>query len=239
MPDFFPRRDSDLRDWARNFADRLSASPGDYGLTAAQVAGFVAVQERYAHWYMQSQQATTRTAACVRMKNEARKAMMAEGRELAAVVRARSETSSEQLVGLGLRSRRKRRQAAGVPGEVPRVRVREGRYGSWPKVRLEDAVTGRARKPAGAAMAVVLYAAGGESPLRLGDWKFALTTGDPVFRLSERIGVGGFVPAAGERVWLTACWVNDRGERGPWSEPVDWWVNGGVGVNQQARCRAA
>lgn len=43
----------------------------------------------------------------------------------------------------------------------------------------------------------------------------------------------------GDRVWLMACWVNDRGARDPWSEPVRWrmsygQLSGGVGAARQA-----
>jgi hypothetical protein len=239
MPDFYPRRDSALLNWSANFSARIVASPGDYGLTVQDAADFSALQQAYAHWYVKATQPSTRTAVSVRMKDETRAAMMAKGRELAAIVRARSGTTNEQMVLLGLRRRVKARRAVPVPGEAPRVRVGLARFGALPKVKLTDGVTGRARKPAGVSMAVVLYAVGSKAPVSLGDWKFALTTGDPLFRLPGELGLAGYVPEPGERVWLLACWVNDRGERGPWSEPTSWVMLHGLGLHQSTRRRAA
>lgn len=229
MPDFYPRRDSDLRVWAANFASHVSASPGDYGLTAQDAAAFAALEQAYAHWYTLAQHASMRSAVIVQMKESARAAMMAKGRELAAVVRARPGVTNEQLVLLGLRVRRKARRAVGVPEEKLRVSVRD-RAMHWPTVRLEDWETGRSRKPRGVAMAVVLFAVGDRPPGRVGDWCFGMTTGDPVFGLDRLLVEAGRDAQPGERVWLMACWVNDRGERGPWSEPVGWWVWQGLPI---------
>lgn len=234
MPDFYPRRDSDLRDWAANFASQVSASPGHYGLTAQDAAAFAALEQAYAHWYAKSQAAATRTVVNLRMKDAARKAMMAKGRELAAVVRARPGVTNEQLVSLGLRVRRKARRAVGVPDQKLRVRVRD-RGMSWPAVRLEDWETGRSRKPRGVSMAVVLFAVGDRPPGRVGDWCFGMTTGDPVFGLDRLLVETGREAQPGQRVWLMACWVNDRGERGPWSEPVGWWVRYGLPITGLGR----
>lgn len=226
MPDFFPRRDGDLAGWAQNFAARLAASPGDYGVSAQAAADFVAVQQAYAQWYTKSQQPSMRTAVSVRMKNQTRAAMKAKGRELAGVIRARRETTSEQMVVLGLRPRSKRRKVVGPPVVSPRVQVKSVK-GARATVRLEDRVTGKSRKPRGVAMAVVLYVLGDVPPVDVADWKFGLTTGDPTFDWSLPMGSEAGGPRPGDPVWLVACWVNERGEQGPWSDPTAWRVNYG------------
>lgn len=231
MPDFFPRRDAALRVWAQNFAKQLSASPGDYGVSAERVAEFVAVQQAYAHWYMVVQAGSTRTPVSVRMKDTTRAELMAKGRELAGVIRSRRETTSEQLVVLGLRPRRKRRQAVAVPSESPRVWVKSVK-GARATVRLRDRVTGRSRKPKGAAMAVVLYVLGDVPPVDVADWKFAVTTGDPRFDWSLPLGSTGGGPRPGDPVRLVACWVNERGDRGPWSKPTTWRVSYGFMIGK-------
>lgn len=225
MPDFYPRRDAELLTWSRSFAANVGASPGAYGLTAQDAADFAGLQQAFAHWYTLSQGRATRTAVSIRMKDEARRAMMGKGRELAALVRARPGVTNEQLVSLGLGARRRSRRAVGRPTGAPRVRVRV-KYGAGPVMKLTDAVSGRSRKPAGVSMAVVLYAVGDAPPADEGGWRFGLTTGDPVFRwVLPVVGGAGEAARPGDRVWLIACWVNDRGERGPWSEPACWWVS--------------
>lgn len=196
-------------------------------MSAEDAAAFAALEQAYAHWYAKSQAPATRTAVNLRMKDEVRKAMMAKGRALAALVRARPGVTNEQLQVLGLRVRRKARRAVGVPDQKLRVRLRD-RGMNWPAVRLEDWETGRSCKPQGVAMAVVLFAVGDRPPGRVGDWCFGMTTGDPVFGLDRLLVESGGEARPGERVWVQACWVNDRGERGPWSEAAGWWVRYGL-----------
>lgn len=224
MPDFYPRQDGALLHWSVNFGAQIAATPGDFGLSAQDAADFAALQQAYAMWYAKTKSSTARTAVSVRMKNQTRAAMMAKGRELAGLVRARSATTNQQLSALGLRVRRKARRAVPVPGVAPRVRMKKA-YGSLPVVKLADGLSGRARKPAGAVMAVVLYAVGEAAPVSERQWRFGLTTGDPVFRWKLPRDEQGQPLRAGQRVWLIACWVNERGERGPWSQPLDWRVD--------------
>ena len=47
------------------------------------------------------------------------------------------------------------------------------------------------------------------------DWRFWRATGRLRVALEPAIGL-----RPGTKVWVTACWINDRGEQGPWSEPA-------------------
>ncbi|MEM9415139.1 MAG: hypothetical protein AAGA29_06610 [Planctomycetota bacterium] len=231
MPDFLPRRDSQLRLWASHFARKLSATPEAFGVSAAQAARLAALEQAFAQRYTAAQNPSTRTAPAIRAKDDARDAMVAEVRELAGQVRSRRATTNDQLAALGLRPRKavaatggeKQRRHAPAPEDAPRLRV-ENITARRIGVRLYDSATGRLRKPGGAAMAVVLVAWGDRPPRNADGFRYWCATGKPrlVFEAP---------PSAepGAKLWFIAAWLNERGEQGPWSVPAMGRVNFGGG----------
>lgn len=274
MPDFLPRREADLLHWPAGFSTKMNDSPESYGLTAQEAGGFAAAQQAYAHWYTLANQPATRTLRSVRIKNWARDTMVTEARALARQIRARPAVTIEQMIALGLRVRASARRRASRPDGAPMVEIGWGR-GHRQIVRLTERVTGRCRKPAGVAAAVLMMAVGERSPSPVSKsddalrpsvkdveraatvseqagpqprqtapsrsrlvkaedgtsvprdrgvsasddgrvvWRYWQTAGRLRVPLEPVIGL-----APGTKVWVTACWVNARGERGPWSEPV-------------------
>jgi len=231
MPDFLPRRDSQLRLWATHFARKLSATPEAFGVTPAQAARLAALEQAFAHRYAAAQNPSTRTAPMIRAKDAARDAMVAEVRELAGRVRSRRATTNDQLVALGLRPRRaqtktggeKARRHAPPPDTSPRVQVRNATARRM-TVRLYDTQSGRLRKPSGAAMAVVLVAWGDRPPRNADGFRYWCATGRPrvVFEAAPNAEPGA-------KLWFIAAWLNERGEQGPWSAPAMGRVNFGGG----------
>lgn len=214
MPDFLPRRDADLVTWSATFGRVLEASPNAYGVTPEEVAGFVVAQQVFAQRYAVSQSRVTRTAVSVRVKDTARDEMIRLARPLAARVRARRAITNEQLMALGLRPRGRARRAVARPRVSPLVRVVsvEGRRLS---VRIEERSTGRCRKPADVASAVLLYWLGESLPRDAAAWHLWGVTG----RLRGEVAVNPDV-LPGTKVWLTGYWQNDRHEAGPWALPT-------------------
>lgn len=234
MPrDFLPRREADLLAWAENFAGRIAADAGAYGLTPAQAAAFEARRSAFAAAYAVATTPGSRTRPAVAAKDAARAALEAEARALAAVVRAGPGVSDAQRVGLGLRPRGAGRARIGRPGDRPTVRVAEV-VGRRIRVVLSEAGAPGRGKPRGVAGAAVLYHVGESAPTDAAEWSFGLQT----TRAEAELAVG---PAAeaGARVWVTARWFNPRGELGPWAEAVWACVQRGVAATAGGRRAAA
>ncbi len=153
----------------------------------------------------------------VRMKNASREAMVRAARAMAGVVRSRVATTAEQQAALGLRVARPARRRAPRPAEAPVVQLGEvGRAGL--RVRLMQKATGRCAKPAGVTGAVLMYATGAEPPTAESGWRLWRVTGAPRRLLGLPGGAEACNPS--EKFWVTACWLNERGEPGPWATPA-------------------
>ena len=103
MPGFLPRREADLLHWSVNFERRLSTEPERFGLSAADTAGFAAVQRALSQAFRRAVEPATRTSGAVLEKNTARDAMMAAARSLANRVRAWPGRTNEALAGDAVR----------------------------------------------------------------------------------------------------------------------------------------
>lgn len=226
MPDFLPRRDADLRDWSASFSKNLSQTPGAFGVSAQQAAGFAALQQAYAHRYAVAMSPQTRTVVNIQAKDAARDAMVALARELAGVVRSRRATTNAQLVELGLRKEvaGRGRQRVPRPGVAPLIYVRRvmGRR-MWLRVSASVGFSEH-NKPADASMLTLLFAVGARPPARMEGYAFWQVTGKTRLVFEAPASV-----RPGEQVWLVGSWMNDRGEQGPWSPPVPGRVDYGGG----------
>lgn len=224
MPrNYLPGSDAGLLDWSRNFANRIAAGPGVYGLTAGDAAGYAAAQGAYASAYRLAREPLTRGGHAVSVKNRERKALVAASRRLARVVMARPGVSDAQRVALGLNPRRVSRRRVPAPEARPVVYV-SGVNGSRVRLRLDNPeAPARRGRPVDVMAAVVFYFVGDQPPAKLADWAYCRATNrtrlEVVLSPSLR---------PGEAVWLTACWTNARGERGPLATPVRTMIGWGA-----------
>jgi hypothetical protein len=119
--------------------------------------------------------------------------------------------SSQQRLDLGINAGPRVGPKLPVPDEMPTVHIDDVRATA---VRVSiTSSRGRAR-PRGVAGAVILTSVG-EGPPTLDTFRFQTTTS----RWQEEIVFPTDLPT-GTQVWVTACWVNPRLERGMWSQPV-------------------
>ena len=117
MPDFLPERDAILLTFSRNFAQRLSAAPGDFGVTPLDAAQYQSLTDAYALTYRTAYAPATNSTTAVAAKNSARRLLKQDTRRLTRIVRAAGVTDA-QLIQLGLRAPRPRRK---------RIALREAR----------------------------------------------------------------------------------------------------------------
>ncbi|NBC10634.1 MAG: hypothetical protein GVY24_02735 [Planctomycetes bacterium] len=234
MPDFLPRREADLLVWSANFRAQINATPEAFGLTAADAADFDVAQHAFSEAYRAAIHPSTRTVPRVAAKNEARDAMMRLARELAGVVRARRATTAAQMQMLGLRPRAAARRVVPRPSSSPVVRVMTG-MGRQLTVQVMERETGRSRKPADVTLVELWYATGDRPPgSASAGWRRLCVTGQ--LRLMVQAPTEA---QPGDRLWVSGCWLNDRGDAGPWSTPTWGYVNYGGGPTRTAMRVAA
>lgn len=119
MADFLPRRDSALRDWTRVFAQGIQQDPSALGLSAQQAADYAVLQQGFTQALQAARQPITRGVRTVMEKDTARRALVAETRVLARLVRAQPGVDKTTLLGLGLL--KAGGEAVGSAGDAPPV----------------------------------------------------------------------------------------------------------------------
>lgn len=220
MNDYLPHRDSQLRQWTKGFARKVTADPERFGLTAAQAAEYDAAQRAFAAALTVATRPDTRTAPAVQAKNDARKVLIALSRQLAGLVQAYPGTTNPMRTQLGLTIRKKRVHAVTTPAESPRLQIAptiEGRLRLHIGNRKGE---GRAR-PTGVKGYTWFFWVGDTYPESLAGWRF----GGNGIESNIDVVLPGVEPGA--KVWFTANWFNNRIQPGPASLPIMARVAGG------------
>lgn len=220
MNDYLPHGDQPLQIWTRQFAIKITSSPGSYGLTAAQAAEYDAAQRAFAAALVVATRSNTRTVPAVQAKNDARKVLIALSRRLAGIVQVYPETTDTMRAELGLTIRKKRIRAVAVPPEAPDLQITSTMDGSVKLHIGKREGEGRAR-PAGAKGYTWFYCVGDVYPESLSGWTFGGNGIDSILEaLLPRVEPGA-------KVWFTANWFNNRMQPGPSSPPIATRVAGG------------
>lgn len=218
--DYIPRRNTDLRDWAANFAVLISADPGVYGLSAPEAAAVQAASDAFAAANTAASDPSTRTSATVAARREARAALLLLVRRAAAIIRADDSVTAGQRAALGLTA------PDGAPSPVPAPTTFPliGVVGATPgrhELRFADSATpDRRAKPPGAIGLQLFCAVGDDPPGAAGAGAARLVgqyTANPI-RVSHDPG------EAGKTATYYARWVTRRGLTGPWSSAVSFTI---------------
>ena len=221
MPDFLPSRESDLLNFARNFSQRISADPGAFSVTPQQAADLALATDSYASAFRTAYDPGTNSTAAIQVKRDSKKILKQEVRRVAGIVRAaRVDDAQLQLLGLGVPDRTL--TPGRTPESAPRVDLGRCFDGILP-VRLFDRDSERRGRPRGTTGAIVFVHYGEEAPPNPQAWGKQILTGRT--RLSIIIPPG---TPMGTRVWITACWLGTRLQRGPAALPISTQVLGGA-----------
>lgn len=215
MPrDFFPRREADILGFTGNFKDKIVASASSFGLTPLQAAQYSATQAQFAAAYRAIIMPGTRTSPAVQAKNTALKALEAETRMLAKLIRAFPDVTGTMRSELGLSVKAARRKRVAPPHTAPYLIIDSVR-GRSVRLHLIDAVSNRTRRPRDVIGATLLCYVGTEPAANPLQWSLVRNTSRA--RLTVRLNAD--VPL-GSGLWLAAYWFNTRKQPGPPSTPV-------------------
>jgi hypothetical protein len=216
MPrDFLPRPEAELLGWSSNFLRQILADGAALGLSPVQCAAYQAKHEALAALSRTSHDPATRTAPVNRAKSEARAVLEAQARLLARIIRANPNVTASQRSDLRLSAPLGKGSRIPRPATAPRVEVL-GVSGRTVRVQLSDTGAPDNRgKPRGVASAVILSFIGDQPPAGRAGWTLQDTSG------RTRVGVTfGSDVEPGTKVWITAAWLNPRGQRGPGATPA-------------------
>jgi hypothetical protein len=210
---FLPVREHELNNWLANFAQKISAAPGTYGLTVGDSAAVSAAVSLWHAAFTAASAPTTRTGPAVQEKRNAKRHVTAVVRPIAAKVRANDDVSSELKLGLGLVLRSRAPVPAPQTHPVLGLRKMDTRRHI---LDAHDIVTGRGGKPDRVAGLVVFRAVGEGVAPHPGS---SSADGLSYLGLFTRPRFTSEFTTAdrGKTATYFARWVNAKGEPGPWS----------------------
>src|SRR5688500_7174633 len=93
--DFYPRPEGEILSFTLNFSQKISVSPGAYGLSVLQCTHYAATYEAFAGQHAIASNPMTATRGARAAKEEARVALEAETRLLARIVRAQPHVTGQ------------------------------------------------------------------------------------------------------------------------------------------------
>ena len=209
-----PGREADLITAAQTFHDVANVDPPTYSLTAAQLTTLAAKLADFQTKWDVCQVPGTKTKVAVQLKDASKADLVFSLRSLTRVVQNAPTTTNALRLALGIPERDLEPTPIPVPGSVPILTVKKV-WGREITCRLESAVSeGRALPPG--VYGAQIYSFIGDEPAT--DTQVWFNQG-VVTRTTFGVQFPASVPA-GSKVWLTAAWINPRGQTGLACTPV-------------------
>jgi hypothetical protein len=210
-PDYIPQTDADFLVWAKAFIDNLGKNLERFGFPAALYARLVQLLDDFVQQYQRATDPVTRTGVAVRMKNEARNTLKKSIRQAVKEhLACNSALTGHDRTGLGLPVYKTTRARAAVADNWPECAIDCGLirhiiiHFLCPERRSKA-------KPPGQFGAVICWVISDTPPVSLTDLiHSSFNTRTPItleFHEQER----------GKTLYFALCWINTRGEKGPWS----------------------
>jgi hypothetical protein len=137
--------------------------------------------------------------------------LIATCRDVAAMIQANPDVTDAMRIDLGLPVR-KTPAPIPVPAQAPNLDV-VSVTGRTITLKLHDGTDLRA-KPAGVAEAWIFSYVGDTAPEAQEAWHFEGAASRTNTQIAPAAATGGV------RLWLRACWVNAKAQRGPYCSPV-------------------
>lgn len=218
---------ADVVSGSANFAALIATGYASYGLTTGQATAFGTLNTALQTAWSAAIEPTTRTRVTIAAKNLAIRNMRASAVLLAKIIYATPTVTDGQLVGLGLLPRSTRTPIpAPTTSPIVEVGVVSGRLVN---LRLHSSDSERRGMEAGAKGANLYSYVGSAAPTDPRDYHFEGMTTRTIAQIIFPNEV-----ASGATVWLSACWVSNRGQTGPSSTPVSFTLQGGAVLPEAA-----
>jgi hypothetical protein len=228
VPPFPQRKESDFLAWSTSFRNSITADPVIYGLVAAQATAYSTLHTAFATAYATAIDPATNSKTNVEIKNTAMQALKygpGGAWQLVNICQAFPGMNNDLRSALNIRIPDGRPNPVPVPQTWPDIDI-VSVFGHTVRVRVHETGVPKGGKPAGVKGASLFFFVGEDPPADVNAWGFAGNTTKNVHDVMLPTET-----AAGARVWLTACWFNNRMESGPaTTPPMSVNVPGGLSV---------
>ena len=224
---FYSGTDAELATGSANLVSIVTAVPVSWGLTAGIVASYAAMSANYNSLLAIATAPATRTSIAISNKDAARRLLRATSVNVAKIITATPTVNNGQLLSLGLNGRTVPSPRP-VPAEAPNIEV-VSVAGRIVNTRVHDSTSSRRGKPFGAVAANVYSFVGNAAPTDPREYHFEGAT----TRVKTQILFPNSV-TSGATVWLSAAWVNARGQTSPPSTPMSFTLQGGAVLPEAA-----
>ena len=212
MNDYIPHRDSELVAWSANFTAQIAANATAWEIPAADVTALQTADAAFAALHAKAD-SPAKTTVIVAEKNVARKTLVEKIRALADFRLKNPVITDPQRVAMGLHVRDTTPTTIDVPKTYPDLTLEAADPRSV-KGKFHDHGSAGNARPYGTGGAVIIFAVLDTPPANTDALIHSvLATRTPhIFNFSEE--------ERGKTLYAAACWQNERGQKGPWSDIV-------------------
>jgi len=218
--DYIPHADADFHDWLGQFSTYVSTNAAALGLTPGDVTPLTNATTGWNSAYPAHQSAQSAASAAKTTKDHARGTAENVARPLAQRLQVSPAVTDAQRSQMQIKVRATIRTRVSVPATAPMATVDTSQRLQHGIDFRDSASPSSRKKLAGVAGCEIWAKVGAPAPTDVSQMTYVATdTATPY--LVEYTGA-----QAGQMVWYWLRWVNTRGEKGPWSEPVSATIAG-------------
>jgi hypothetical protein len=212
MADYIPAADAEFDAWQTNFVDYATANMAELGLDAADLTPIDTAQTEWATDYPAHVTAVANAESARAAKDGARAGYVTLVRALVRRLQASSTITDAQRAALGITVPGMNPTPSGPPESRPLVTIDCSQRLRHLIGFTDETTPTRRAKPAGVLGAEIWVKVGGTAPTDPSELRFmGLSTRAPF--TAEFAGTDG-----GQIAYYWVRWVNNTGEKGPWSE---------------------
>jgi hypothetical protein len=217
---FYSKTELILATGALNLATTVGTDPVTWGATATELTNYTALATSYSNALDVALAPATRTRVTVEQKNVLKKSLRTATVNLSRIISASSSVTNAMLIEVGLNPR-PTRQPRPLPLMPPAVDILSV-VGRLMKGRVHSTEEEKRGLPFGATGANIFSYVGPTPATDPREYHFQGMTTRALFE----VNFPNSVPS-GATVWISASWVNARGQIGIASTPVSFTLQGG------------
>lgn len=215
MADYIPARDADCLQFLTNAGSYINANSTALGVPTARASLLMSQVTAFGSALGTHTTAQTAAQSARAAKDAARDAVVATARQIVATLQSNTAVTPAQKEAIGIPVHDSGRSPVPPPSVLPGVVLETTRRLEQTLRIVDSADPTRKAKPQGVSAWQVFVKVGPTQPTDTDDCSLATTSGKSKVTLS----FGG--ADAGKTAWLMVRAVNNKGEAGPASDPVE------------------
>jgi hypothetical protein len=217
--DNIPPADPDFHNWVVPFSAYVATNAADLDLDPTDVTPLTDAVTTWKTAYPAHKTASGSAVAAKTIKDQARASVEGIARPLIQQLQASPKVTDAQRNSMKINVRSTTRTPASVPTTEPMATV-DTSHRLQHIISYRDTGSSSKKKPAGVAYCEIWAKVGAPAPTDESQLTY-LGNASKTPQMEEYTGA-----QAGQTVWYWLRWVNTRGDKGPWSEPVSATIAG-------------